>query len=126
MSIPVFERRIGLVDMIAYAGATWDWHRLHYDPAFLAEKNLPGPVVDGQMLGALMAEQLLDHFGPDAFLSALSIRYRAMMFAEETVRIEATVATPSTNEATCTLRATVGDRVVAEGEARVQLGARHG
>ena len=23
------ERTIELADMVAYAGATWDWHRLH-------------------------------------------------------------------------------------------------
>ena len=28
-----------LRSMIAYAGATWDWHRLHYDPAFVAAQR---------------------------------------------------------------------------------------
>ena len=32
-----------LPDMVAYAGATWDWHRLHYDPAFVAGARAARP-----------------------------------------------------------------------------------
>ena len=53
-----------LADMVAYAGSTWDWHRLHYDSAWLDAKGIPAPVVDGQMFGALIAQQLQDWFGP--------------------------------------------------------------
>ena len=37
--IPPLERTIGLTDMVAYAGATWDWHKLHYDQAYVAESR---------------------------------------------------------------------------------------
>lgn len=84
--VPVLERRIEPADMIAYAGATWDWYRLHYDPAFAASKGLPAPVVDGQLLGALLAEQLQDWLGPSAVLEKLHFRFAAMVFAGETVR----------------------------------------
>lgn len=84
--VPPLERRIELPDMIAYAGATWDWHRLHYDPAYLAAKGLPAPVVDGQVFGALLAEQLQDWLGPRARVLTLSFRFRAMVYAGETVR----------------------------------------
>ncbi|MFE3449003.1 MaoC/PaaZ C-terminal domain-containing protein [Nonomuraea sp. NPDC059194] len=82
--VPALERRIELPDMIAYAGATWDWHRLHYDPAYTA--GLPGPVVDGQVFGALLAEQLQDWLGPRARIVRLHFRFRSMVFAGETVR----------------------------------------
>lgn len=118
MSVPPLERTITQVDMVAYAGATWDWHGIHHDHAFLAAKGLEKPVVDGQAIGALMAEQILDHLGPSAFIATLSIRYRAMMFAGETIRIEAT----TDDERTFTQRALVGDRVVAEGTTEVRVG----
>ncbi|MEU5882493.1 MaoC/PaaZ C-terminal domain-containing protein [Spirillospora sp. NPDC047279] len=89
--VPPLERRIELPDMIAYAGATWDWHRLHYDPAYVAEKGLPGPVVDGQVFGALLAEQLQDWLGPRARITELHFRFRNMVFAGETVRCTGTV-----------------------------------
>ena len=80
------ERTIELPDMVAYAGATWDWHRLHYDSAWLAERGLDRPVVDGQLFGALLAEMVLDWAGPEATLTALSFRFKNLVFAGETVR----------------------------------------
>lgn len=88
---PPLERTINLVDMIAYAGATWDWHRLHYDPEYLRATGLPKPVVDGQLFGALLAEQLQDWLGEEAFVHRLRLRYKSLMFAGETARCHAQV-----------------------------------
>ncbi|MGH3492439.1 MAG: MaoC family dehydratase [Sciscionella sp.] len=90
-TIAPLERRITLTDMVGYAGATWDWHRLHYDPAYLAAKQLPAPVVDGQLFGALLVEQLQDFFGPRASVRRLYFRFKQLVFAGETVRCGATV-----------------------------------
>lgn len=89
--IAPLERTIELADMVAYAGATWDWHRLHYDSAWLAERGLPAPVVDGQLFGALLAAMLLDALGDRADLTALSFRFKNLVFAGETVRCTASV-----------------------------------
>jgi acyl dehydratase len=35
--VTTLERKLDLMRMIAYAGATWDWARLHYDPAYVAD-----------------------------------------------------------------------------------------
>jgi acyl dehydratase len=122
VTIAALERTITLTDMVAYAGATWDWHRLHYDPAFVATKGLERPVVDGQVLGALMAEQLMDELGPHAWITNLGLRYRAMMFAGDTVRIEASVTDDDGVVTSFTQRALVGERIVAEGTAKVRRG----
>ena len=95
--LPPLERRITLADMVAYAGATWDWHRLHYDPDYLQSKQLPAPVVDGQVLGALLAEQAQDWAGPDWWLRELSFTFRAFVFAGDTVRCTATVIAADDN-----------------------------
>ncbi|MDA0636322.1 MaoC/PaaZ C-terminal domain-containing protein [Nonomuraea sp. MCN248] len=84
--VPPLERTIDLRAMIAYAGSTWDWHRLHYDPDYLASRGLPAPVVDGQVFGALLAEQLQDWLGPGAFVRRLHFRFKNLVFAGETVR----------------------------------------
>ncbi|WP_433496485.1 MaoC/PaaZ C-terminal domain-containing protein [Sphaerimonospora sp. CA-214678] len=84
--VPVLERTIGLRDMIAYAGATWDWHRLHYDPEYLEARRLPAPVVDGQVFGALLVEQLQDWLGPRAVVRRLHFRFKNLVFAGDTVR----------------------------------------
>ncbi|WP_111719650.1 MaoC/PaaZ C-terminal domain-containing protein [Homoserinimonas sp. OAct 916] len=89
--MPVLERTINLVDMVAYAGATWDWYRLHYDPEVVAENGLPGPVVDGQVFGALLVEQIQDWLGPQSFTHKLDFTFRNLVFAGETVRCEGTI-----------------------------------
>lgn len=85
------EQDIAIADMIAYAGATWDWHRLHYDPEYLAEKRLPAPVVDGQVFGALIAAHAQDWAGPGWRLAELDFTFRNLVFAGERVRCEAEV-----------------------------------
>ncbi|WP_326554358.1 MaoC/PaaZ C-terminal domain-containing protein [Micromonospora sp. NBC_01813] len=90
--LPELERTIALADMVAYAGATWDWYRLHYDPEFVAAAKVPGPVVDGQVFGALFVELVQDALGPYCFVQQLSFTFRNLMFAGETVRCTGTVA----------------------------------
>ena len=86
---PALAHTIGLIDAVAYAGATWDWHRLHYDPAYAAGLGLDSPVADGQMLGALLARQVLDHLGSRAFLRTIDFRFKSMVSVGETVRCTA-------------------------------------
>src|ERR1700740_2781248 len=90
-SIPPLERALTQVRLVAYSAATWDWHRLHYEAQYAAERNIAGPIVDGQMFGALLAEALLDWLGPRAFIRRMNFRLRAMVFAGETVRCEGEV-----------------------------------
>jgi acyl dehydratase len=119
--VPTLERTITLADMVAYCGATWDWHRLHYDAAYAADQGCSKPVVDGQMLGALVAEQLLDHFGPGAFITNLGFRLRSMVFADDTVRVEGKVTGAGPGSVSIAHRVLVGDRVAADGTATVRL-----
>jgi acyl dehydratase len=116
--VPPLERTLTPVRLVAYAGATWDWHRLHYDPAYAAAQGLPAPVVDGQMLGALLAETVLDWLGPRAFLRRLSFRLRGMVFAGDTVRCEGEVTAVWTEAGRgavrLALRVRVGDRLVVD------------
>jgi acyl dehydratase len=132
-AIPPLERTIDLPDMVAYAGATWDWHRLHYDPEFAAAKGLPGPIVDGQVFGALLVEQLQDWLGPRSFVHRLSFSFRNLVFAGETVRCEGTVTEAAGDRLECDLRVVVvaadgaTDRTaVAPAAATVRLGQADG
>ena len=121
---PELVQTIGLADAVAYAGATWDWHRLHYDPAYAAERGLDSPVVDGQMLGALLARQVLDHLGSSAFLRAIEFRLKSMVSVGETVRCTAETASSEEVEGgvlvTFNQRMRVEDRSIIDG-ARAQV-----
>lgn len=123
-SPPDLVQTIGLTEAVAYAGATWDWHRLHYDPAYAADRGLDSPVVDGQMFGALLARQVLGHLGPSAFLRTLDFRLKSMVSVGETVRCTAeTVVSEAVDGGvlvTFNQRMTVGDRGIIDG-ARAQV-----
>ena len=90
--LPPVTTRLDSATLVAYAGATWDWHRLHHDAAYAGELGLEGPVVDGQMLGALLAEQCMQAFGPGCWLKKLSFRLRSAVYAGETITIDGRVA----------------------------------
>lgn len=106
-TVPPLERRIDLTDMVAYAGATWDWHKLHYDTAYVAEKKLPGPIVDGQVYGALLVEQLQDWLGPQSFVHQLSFTFRNLVFAGETLRCQGEVTEVAEDRLTVALSVVV-------------------
>ncbi|WP_433825649.1 MaoC/PaaZ C-terminal domain-containing protein [Actinoplanes sp. CA-015351] len=93
----VFVRTIELPDMIAYAGATWDWHRLHYDSSYLASRGLDRPVVDGQVFGAYLAIALREWFGAGAVIESLSFRFKNLVFAGETIRCVGAVSSASSD-----------------------------
>ena len=118
---PILKRSLTQVRMVAYAGATWDWHRLHYEPAYAADRNLAAPVVDGQMLGALLAEAVIDWLGPRAFIRRLNFRLRAMVFADETVCCEGEITALDGDLVTVAQRVRVDERLAADGVTQVLL-----
>ena len=74
------RKDIDLPHMMAYGAATWDFIRVHYDADYARELGFPGPFVDGQMLGAFLAQHVQDWAGPGAFLSKLAFRNRVMVY----------------------------------------------
>ena len=110
--LPDLVRTITLTDMVAYGGATWDYHRLHYDHDFATRAGMDRPVVDGQMFGALFGEQLTLALEPGLMISRLFYRNDAPAYAGETVVCEAEVISVESGLTTLQLRARVGDRLV--------------
>ena len=74
------HKQIDLPRMMAYGAATWDFIRLHYDADYARTLGFPSPFVDGQMLGAFLAQHVQDWAGPAAFLRKLAFRNRVMAY----------------------------------------------
>ena len=79
------QKQIDLPHMMAYGAATWDFIRVHYDADHARELGFPGPFVDGQMLGAFLAQHVQDWAGPGAFLRKLAFRNRVMVYPGDTL-----------------------------------------
>ena len=113
-ALPTFERVLDQARLVMYAGATWDWHRLHYDTEYVKARKLAAPLVDGQMLGALFAEQVHRHFDPRARITSMKLRFRSMVYVDERVEI--------TGEVVSVEDVDDGYRVVCRQSARVGSG----
>ena len=122
------EIKLDLTSLIMYAAATWDFHRYHYDGAVAASLGFPAPFMDGQMIGALLARQLMAWGGADAFVRKLSFRLREMVFADDTIVITGSVKGKLIDKgrpcAVCALSVTKADGtvVVRDASASVELG----
>ena len=89
--LPSLNKGITSVGMMAYAAATWDFARFHYDADYARSQGFPGAFVDGQMLGAFLAQLVQNWAEPVAFLQKLSFRNRAMVYPGDTLTCGGTV-----------------------------------
>ncbi len=89
--LPVMRKEISQTRMMAYGAATWDFIRVHYDADYIRGRGFEAPFVDGQMLGAYLAQLVQDWAGPGCFLKKLSFRNRRMVFAGDVVTCGGTV-----------------------------------
>ena len=129
-TLPPLEFDVTLTSLVMYAGATWDFHRYHYDTEFVATLGMPAPFMDGQMVGALMARQLMQWGGADAFVRKLNYRQRGTVYVGDRIVLCGTVSDKSVDEgralACCALTVTKtdGTEIVRDATAAIELGRR--
>ena len=124
-ALPTFDRVLDQARLVMYAGATWDWHRLHYDTGYVKERKLAAPLVDGQMLGAIFAEQVYRHFDPRARIASMKLRFRSMVYVGERVQITGEIlsveAADDGQRVVCRQSASVGPRIAASCVTEIQV-----
>ena len=129
-TLPPLEFDVTLTALVMYAGATWDFHRYHYDADFVAKFGMLAPFMDGQMAGALLARQLMQWGGANAFVLRLSYRLRGTVYAGDSVVLHGVVSGKCVEQgrtlALCTLSMTKSDgtQIVRNATAAVELGGR--
>ena len=129
-ALPTLQIAVSLTSLVMYAGATWDFHRYHYDPEFVATLGMPAPFMDGQMVGALMTRQLMQWGGADAFVRKLSYRQRGTVYTGDRIVLRGTVSEKGVDQgralASCALSVTKtdGTEIVRDATASVELGRR--
>lgn len=90
-NLPSFDKTFRAADLVAYGGATWDWHRLHYDRDYAQDCSVERPVIDGQMYGAVFAKAISSWLGPRIFIQKLDIKYCSLAYAGDTLTVEGQV-----------------------------------
>ena len=125
------HKRIDLPRMMAYGAATWDFIRVHYDADHVRELGFPAPFVDGQMLGAFLAQHVQDWAGPGAFLRKLAFRNRVMVYPGDSLVCRGVVTglylegeAGGLTECDLWIENQRGERVVEPASAQVQLPLR--
>ena len=93
--LPDLVVRLDLPRSMAYGAATWDWHRMHYDTEDARARGFEGPVIDGQMFGALIARQVREWGGPRIRFLELEFRNRGFVVVPSTVTLRASIAARS-------------------------------
>lgn len=83
--LPSLVKEITSVQMMMYGAATWDFMRIHYDTDYARERGFDQAFVDGQMLGAFLAQQVVDWAGDPRSLRRLRMRYRHLVYPGDTV-----------------------------------------
>lgn len=83
--LPELTKKIRPVNMMMYGAATWDFMRVHYDADHARERGFEGPILDGQMEGAFLAQLVVDWVGDPGSLRRLGIRYRNFTYPGDTV-----------------------------------------
>ena len=128
--LPPLRKELTLARMVAYGAATWDFIRIHYDADYAGQFGLRAPVVDGQMLGAFMSQQIQDWAGPGAFLRKLGFRSKVMVFPGDTVTSHGVVTATYIDEAEALVECDLwvenqnGERVVAPASALIRFPQR--
>lgn len=89
--IPSLAKNITVVQMAMYAAATWDFARGHYDREFALKQGFRDVYLDGQMLGAFLAQLMADWIGERGALRRLGLSYRGMVFPGDTLTCQGKV-----------------------------------
>src|SRR5438093_13718235 len=106
-----------------YAGASGDFNPIHIDPEFAKQVGLPGNILHGLYMMALVARANGELAGGDpGALKRLSVQFRGMGIPEQEIVVSGTVKEVDDDRVTVECVAQQGDnQVIRNAEAEVEL-----
>jgi acyl dehydratase len=106
-----------------YAGASGDFNPIHIDPEFAKQVGLPGNILHGLYMMALVARADAELVGGDPrAMKRLSVQFRGMGAPEQEIVVSGTVKEVNGNRITIECEAAQGDnKVIRNGEAEIEL-----
>ncbi|MBI4233968.1 MAG: hypothetical protein HY686_05950 [Chloroflexi bacterium] len=128
--VPALTKEINPVAMMMYGAATWDYVRFHYDADYARKLGFQAPFVDGQMLGAYLAQMLSDWAGDPGAIQRLAFQNRGFVFPGDTLTCKGRVAKKESRDGQHLVECELwienqkGERVVASASATLALPTR--
>ncbi|MBK5110276.1 MAG: hypothetical protein JJE10_02785 [Thermoleophilia bacterium] len=109
-----------------YAGASGDFNPIHIDPEFARAVGLPGSILHGLYVMALVSKAGIDSAGGDPrSLRRLKVQFRSMSFPEQEIVVSGEVVEADGARAELDLVAAQGDsRVIRNARAELRTGGR--
>ena len=92
MEIPSLLKASTTRQLVQYAGASGDFYEIHYDKDVAQGNGLPGPILQGALKNAFLAQLVTDWIGEVGTLKSLSCQYRGMDVPGDTLVCKGTVA----------------------------------
>ena len=120
-------RRVVEEDIIKFAEVSGDHNPLHLDEAFAASTKFEGRVAHGMLTASFISALFGNQFpGPGCIYISQTLKFKAPVRIGDTVKVEVTLTDlrPTRNRATFRTIASVGEKVVIEGEAVAHVPSR--
>ena len=76
--LPPLVKKPTTRQLVKYAGASGDFHEIHYDKDFAQNTGLSGVILHGALKNAFLGQLVTDWMGDQGFLKKLSCQYRGM------------------------------------------------
>jgi acyl dehydratase len=70
------RRCCGLVQSVMFAGATENYHRIHWDREYAVVEGLSCPIVNSGLLGAWFEQLIEHHYGPGTTWHNLAFTFK--------------------------------------------------
>ena len=121
------SRTVAEDDIVKFAEVSGDHNPLHLDEAFAASTKFEGRVAHGMLTASFISALLGNEFpGPGSIYISQTLKFKAPVRIGDTVKVEVTLTDlrSSRNQATFRTIASVGERVVIDGEAIAHVPSR--
>ena len=90
--IPPVVKQATTRQLVMWAGASGDYHEIHYDKDFAQSRGLPGVIIHGQLAGSFLGQLITDWMGEQGSLRKLTCSYRGMNFPGEVITCKGKVS----------------------------------
>jgi hydroxyacyl-ACP dehydratase HTD2-like protein with hotdog domain len=71
------------VQLFAFSAATWNAHRIHYDPDYARDEGYPDIIVQSHLHANFVLQALMKTLGPDARVQRFSFQNRAFALPDQ-------------------------------------------